>query len=165
MRLSAPIAVRMPEGKYGSARAKVIQMMPFFSLALSMSCRRLAFRISFSAVLRKKKRISRKLITTPVVSASQETVMPRGRPKIRPLAVDKNIDGKMLPALMSTSIKKLMKMAQGPKERRYSASALTLPLTASRNALCKKSPANTWRHSSNNSSSASATIFVIPSGS
>ena len=139
--------------------------MPFFSLALSMSCKRLALRISFSAVLRKKKRISKKLSTTPVVSASQDTRMPIGRPKMRPLAVDKKMDGKILPALISTSIKKLMAMAQGPKERRYSAKAFTLPLTASRKALWTKSPANRCRHRHSNSNSTRAITFVSPSGS
>ena len=64
-----------------------------------------------------------------IADASIELTLRKGK------VVDKKIEGKMLPALMSTSIKKLMKMAQGPKERRYSASAFTLPLTASRQAL------------------------------
>ena len=92
-----------------------------------------------SAVLRKKKRIKKKLMTTPTVSASQEITMPRGRPKMRPLAVERKIEGKMLPALMSTSKMKLMTMAQCPKERKYSAKASTLPLMASLKVVLKKS--------------------------
>ena len=94
-----------------------------------------------SAVLRKKKRIKKKLMTTPTVSASQEMVMPKGKPKMRPLAVDRKMEGKMLPALMSTSKIKLMSMAHGPKERRYSAKASTLPLMASLKVVVKKSSA------------------------
>ena len=54
----------------------------------------------------------------PTVSASQEIRMPKGRPKIKPLAVERKMEGKMLPALMSTSSTKLMTMAHGPKERK-----------------------------------------------
>ena len=48
-------------------------------------------------------------------------------------------NGKILAALMNTSSKKLITIAQGPKDRRYSAKALTLPLIASLRVLSKKS--------------------------
>ena len=118
MRLTAPTAVRMPDGKYGRARAKVIHTMPFFSLARSIASSLSALAMTFSAVLRKKKRMSRKLRTTPTVSASQEMRMPNGSPKISPFAVEMKTDGKMLPMLISTSMEKLTSMAQGPKERK-----------------------------------------------
>ena len=164
MLLTAPTAVNMPEGKYGSALANAIHSRPCLLLASSICLSELLFSISFSAVLRKKKRMRKKLITTPVVSASQEIVMPSGSPKIKPLAVDRKIDGKTLPALISTSRTKLMTIAHGPKERRYSTSPLTLPLIASLKVLLKKSSAKQWIHKNSATSSTAATTLAKTSG-
>ena len=139
MLLTAPIAVKIPDGKYGSALAKAIHSNPCLPLASSICFKLLLLAISFSAVLRKKKRIKRKLITTPTVSASQEIKIPKGKPKINPFAVERKMDGKILPALMSTSNTKLTTIAQGPKERKYSTKPSTLPLMASLKVLVKKS--------------------------
>ena len=65
--------------------------------------------------------------------------MPKGKPKIKPLAVERKMEGKILPAFISTSKKKLTTIAHDPKERKYSTKPFTLPLTASLKVLVKKS--------------------------
>ena len=117
MRLTAPSAVNMPDGKYGSVRAISISWKPFSLLNSSSRVRYGLFCISFSAESLNIVRIRKKLKITPVVSASHDTMIPGTTPKSTPFAVEMKMDGKKPRALTRTSRQKLNSIAQTPKER------------------------------------------------
>ena len=116
MRLTAPSAVNIPEGKYGIARKISITLNPFLPLNSSAFFRYLDLAINFSAEERKIVRIKIKDIITPAVSASHDKIIPGTIPKSKPFAVDTNIDGKNPKAFINTSNKKLNTIAHIPNE-------------------------------------------------
>lgn len=62
--------------------------------------------------------MKKKLMMTPIVSATQETTVPPTTPKRTPLAVEMKMDGRKPTMLMTMSMIMLTRTAQAPKERR-----------------------------------------------